>query len=193
MSKSTIILLVVLGVFGMYGCSTYNGLATQNQEVEAAWAKVQTQYQRRLDLIPNLVNTVQGAANFEKSTLTAVIEARSKATSIQLKADDITPENMAKFQEAQSQLSGALSRLMAVAENYPQLKATQNFSELQAQLEGTENRIAVERNNFNDIVKAFNQRVVTFPTNLLAGMFGFSKKGFFEADAAAQKAPTVKF
>ncbi len=193
MSKSTIILIAVLGIFGLYGCSTYNGLATQNQEVEAAWSKVQTQYQRRLDLIPNLVNTVKGAANFEKETLTGVIEARSKATSIQLKAEDLTPENMAKFQEAQSQLSGALSRLMAVAENYPQLKATQNFSELQAQLEGTENRIAVERNNFNDVVKSFNQKVVTFPTNLLAGMFGFSKRGFFEADAAAQKTPTVQF
>lgn len=193
MSKSTIILIAVLGIFGLYGCSTYNGLATQNQEVEAAWSKVQTQYQRRLDLIPNLVNTVKGAANFEKETLTGVIEARSKATSIQLKAEDLTPENMAKFQAAQSQLSGALSRLMAVAENYPQLKATQNFSELQAQLEGTENRIAVERNNFNDVVKSFNQKVVTFPTNLLAGMFGFTKRGFFEADAAAQKTPTVQF
>lgn len=193
MSKSTIILIAVLGIFGLYGCSTYNGLATQNQEVEAAWSKVQTQYQRRLDLIPNLVNTVKGAANFEKETLTGVIEARSKATSIQLKAEDLTPENMAKFQAAQSQLSGALSRLMAVAENYPQLKATQNFSELQAQLEGTENRIAVERNNFNDVVKTFNQKIVTFPTNLLAGMFGFTKRGFFEADAAAQKTPTVQF
>lgn len=193
MSRSTLILVVVLGLFGMYGCSTYNGLATKNQEVEAAWSKVQTQYQRRLDLIPNLVKTVQGVANFEKSTLTAVIDARANATKVSFTADQLTPENIQKFQEAQSQLNGSLSRLLAVAENYPQLKATQNFSELQAQLEGTENRIAVERNNFNEVVKGFNQGIVTFPTNLLAGMFGFQKKAYFEADAGAQKAPTVDF
>lgn len=193
MSKSTLIIVVVIALFGMYGCSTYNGLATRSQDVEAAWAKVQTQYQRRMDLIPNLVKTVQGVANFEKSTLQAVIEARSNATKVSFNADQLTPENIQKFQEAQSQLNGSLSRLLAVAENYPQLKATQNFSELQAQLEGTENRIAMERNNFNDVVKGFNQGIVTFPTNLLAGMFGFQKKGYFEADAGAQKVPTVDF
>ena len=136
---------------------------------------------------------MQGGAAIEKSTLQAVIEARSNATKVSFSADQLTPENIQKFQEAQSQLNGSLSRLLAVAENYPQLKATQNFSELQAQLEGTENRIAVERNNFNDVVKMFNQGIVTFPTNLLAGMFGFQKKGYFEADAGAQKAPTVDF
>ena len=193
MKKGTLAIVAILLLFGMYGCSSYNGLVGKDNNVQKLWADVQTQYQRRADLISTLVKTVQGAADFEKSTLTEVIQARASATQVKFEAKDLTPENMAKFQAAQSQLSGALSRLMAVAENYPQLKATQNFSELQAQLEGTENRIAVERNNFNDVVKTFNQKIVTFPTNLLAGMFGFTKRGFFEADAAAQKTPTVQF
>ncbi|MBB3836232.1 LemA protein [Runella defluvii] len=193
MSKTTLIVIVVLAIFGMYGCSTYNGLVSKDETVNNAWANVQSAYQRRADLIPNLVNTVKGAADFEKSTLTAVIEARSKATSIQLKPDQLTPENMQKFQAAQDQLSGSLSRLLVSVEQYPQLKANQNFLELQAQLEGTENRIKVERDRFNEVVKGYNQSVRTFPANIFAGMFGFAQKGYFEASQAAQTAPTVKF
>jgi LemA protein len=193
MSRNTIIFIVVAALLVFWGIGRYNGMTTENQNVKEAWAKIQTQYQRRADLLPNLIKTVQGVANFEKGTLEGVISARASATQIKLSADDLTPENMAKFQAAQSQLQGALSRLMAVSENYPQLKATQNFSELQAQLEGTENRIAVERNNFNEVVKGFNNKVVTFPGSLLAGIFGFKEKGFFEADASAQKVPVVDF
>jgi LemA protein len=177
----------------VYGRSSYNGLVQKDTTVENAWANVQTQYQRRADLIPNLVRTVQGAANFEKSTLQAVIEARSKATSVNLNADQLTPENIQKFQAAQDQLSGSLSRLLAVAENYPQLKATQNFSELQAQLEGTENRITVARNDFNGVATSYNQSVRSFPNNIFAGVFGFQRRGLFEASQAAQSAPTVQF
>ncbi len=176
----------------MYGCSTYNGLVSKDETVNNAWANVQSAYQRRADLIPNLVNTVKGAADFEKSTLTAVIEARAKATSIQLKPDELTPENIQKFQAAQEQLSGTLSRLLVSVEQYPQLKANQNFLELQAQLEGTENRIKVERDRFNEVVKDYNQSVRVFPANVFAGMFGFAQKGYF-ALVAAQTAPTVKF
>ena len=193
MSKTTIIVVVVLLLVGMYGCSTYNGLVGKDETVNGAWAKVQTQYQRRADLIPNLVNTVKGAADFEKNTLSAVMEARSKATSINLSPEQLTPENIQKFQAAQDQLSGTLSRLLAVAENYPNLKANQNFLDLQAQLEGTENRISVARNDFNDVVKDYNQSVRTFPAALFAGMFGFQAKGYFEASQAAQTAPSVKF
>ena len=193
MSRSLIIVVVIAIVLGMYGCSSYNGLVDKDTQVEKAWANVQTQYQRRSDLIPNLVRTVQGAANFEKGTLVAVQEARSKATGITLKADQLTPENIQKFQAAQDQLSGSLSRLLAVAENYPQLKATQNFSELQAQLEGTENRITVARNDFNGVATSYNQSVRSFPNNIFAGIFGFSRKGLFEASQAAQNAPTVQF
>lgn len=193
MSKTTLIVIVVLAIFGMYGCSTYNGLVSKDETVNNAWANVQSAYQRRADLIPNLVNTVKGAADFEKSTLTAVIEARSKATSIQLKPDQLTPENMQKFQAAQDQLSGTLSRLLVSVEQYPQLKANQNFLDLQAQLEGTENRIKVERDRFNEVVKEYNQSARTFPSNIFAGMFGFAQKGYFEASQAAQTAPTVKF
>ncbi len=193
MSKGLIIIVVLALVLGMYGCSSYNGLVTNDTNVQEKWAQVQTQYQRRADLIPNLVRTVQGAANFEKSTLTEVIQARSRATGINLTADQLTPENIKKFQAAQDQLSGSLSRLLAVAENYPQLKATQNFSELQAQLEGTENRIGVARNDFNGAVRAYNQSVRSFPNNIFAGIFGFAVKGFFEASQASQNAPTVQF
>lgn len=193
MSRTTIIVVVVLVLLGMYGCSSYNGLVQKDTQVENAWANVQTQYQRRADLIPNLVRTVQGAANFEKSTLTAVIQARANATSINLKADQLTPENIQKFQAAQDQLSGSLSRLLAVAESYPQLKATQNFSELQSQLEGTENRITVARNDFNGVATSYNQSVRSFPNNIFAGIFGFQRKGLFEASQAAQSAPTVQF
>lgn len=193
MSRTTIIVIVVLVLLGMYGCSSYNGLVQKDTQVENAWANVQTQYQRRADLIPNLVRTVQGAANFEKSTLTAVIQARANATGINLSADQLTPENIQKFQAAQDQLGGSLSRLLAVAESYPQLKATQNFSELQSQLEGTENRITVARNDFNGVATGYNQSVRSFPNNIFAGLFGFQRKGLFEASQAAQNAPTVQF
>ncbi len=193
MSRTLIIVVVVALILGMYGCSSYNGLVQNDTNVQEKWSQVQTQYQRRSDLIPNLVRTVQGAANFEKGTLVAVQEARSKATSINLSADQLTPENIQKFQAAQDQVSGSLSRLLAVAENYPNLKANQNFLELQAQLEGTENRIAVSRNDFNGSVKTYNQSVRSFPNNIFAGVFGFPVKGFFEASQAAQNAPTVQF
>jgi LemA protein len=193
MSRTLIIVVVVLALLGMYGCSSYNGLVQTDANVGEKWAQVQTQYQRRADLIPNLVKTVQGAANFEKSTLQAVIQARANATGINLNADQLTPENIKKFQAAQDQLSGSLSRLLAVAESYPQLRATQNFSDLQAQLEGTENRISVARNDFNGAVKSYNVSVRSFPNSIFAGIFGFAVKGFFEASAAAQNAPTVDF
>ena len=193
MSKGLLIGLGVAALLLFWGISVRNGMATENQEVEASWAKVQSAYQRRADLIPNLVKTVQGVANFEKSTLTDVINARASATQIKLDAKDLTPENMQKYQEAQSQLSGSLSRLMVVAESYPQLKATESFSELQSQLEGTENRIKEERDRFNDTVKGYNNKIVTFPNSLIAGFSGFTTKGYFEADTGASKAPTVDF
>ncbi|OWP64769.1 LemA family protein [Hymenobacter amundsenii] len=171
----------------------YNSMVTKDQAVKGQWANVQSSYQRRSDLIPNLVNTVKGAANFEKSTLTEVIEARAKATSVQLNADQLTPENLQKFQEAQSQVGAGLGRLLAVSENYPELKANANFQELQAQIEGTENRINVERNKFNGLVNDYNAYIKSFPNNLFAGVFGFAEKPYFEADAASQKAPTVQF
>ncbi|MDQ1087821.1 MULTISPECIES: LemA family protein [unclassified Siphonobacter] len=187
---ATIAIIVLIVIMG--GCS-YNGLVQQDESVNTAWSKVQSDYQRRADLIPNLVNTVKGAAEFEKSTLTDVVNARANATSVKFTADQLTPENIQRFQQAQSQLNGSLSRLLAVAENYPQLKANENFRDLQAQLEGTENRIKVSRNDFNDAVQSYNRKVRSFPTNVLAGMFGFSAKAYFEADAGAEKAPTVKF
>ncbi|MPR34470.1 LemA family protein [Salmonirosea aquatica] len=193
MSKSVIVIVIILLIGGMFGCSSYNGLVQKDETVNEAWSKVQSQYQRRADLIPNLVNTVKGAADFERGTLTDVINARAKATSIQLNADQLTPENMQKFQAAQDQLGGALSRLLVSVERYPDLKANQNFLELQAQLEGTENRIAVARNDFNTTVKDYNQSVRTFPNAIFAGIFGFHVKGFFEASQAAQNAPTVQF
>ncbi|PQA58514.1 LemA family protein [Siphonobacter curvatus] len=183
-----IIILVVL----MGGCS-YNGLVQQDENVKTAWGKVQSDYQRRADLIPNLVATVKGAANFEQKTLTDVVNARANATSIKFTADQLTPENIQRFQEAQSQLNGSLSRLLAVAENYPQLRASDSFRDLQAQIEGTENRIKVSRNDFNDAVKQYNQKVRSFPTNVLSGMFGFSTKAYFESDPGTEKAPKVQF
>ncbi len=193
MSKSIIVIVILLLVGGMFGCSSYNGLVQKDENVNEEWAKVQSQYQRRADLIPNLVNTVKGAADFERGTLTDVIEARAKATSTQVNVDDLSPENIQKFQAAQDQLSGALSRLLVSVERYPDLKANQNFLELQAQLEGTENRITVARNDFNAVVNEYNQSVRTFPNAIFAGMFGFDRKGFFEASQAAQNAPTVTF
>lgn len=189
---SWIVLGVVLLLF-VGGCNSYNGMVTKEEMVKKAWGQVENVYQRRMDLIPNLVNTVKGAANFEQSTLEKVIQARANATSVKIDASNLSPEMMQKFQAAQGELSSALSRLMAVAEAYPDLKATQNFSELQAQLEGTENRIATERGKFNEVVQDYNSSIRRFPANIFAGMFGFSQKGYFEADKGAEKAPSVDF
>lgn len=185
--------LLVVFVAGSLTSCGYNDIVTKQEAVTGAWSQVQNVYQRRADLIPNLVNTVKGAANFEQKTLTDVMEARAKATQITIKADDLTPEKVAQYQQAQQGLSSALGRLLAVSENYPQLKANQNFLELQNQLEGTENRITVERMKFNETVQDYNTYIQKFPTNLTAKMFDFGKKGYFEAEAAAQKAPTVQF
>ncbi|QMU26791.1 LemA family protein [Adhaeribacter radiodurans] len=171
----------------------YNDMVAKDENVAGKWAQVQNAYQRRADLVPNLVNTVKGAANFEQKTLTDVTEARSQATRIQLKPEDLTPENIQKFQAAQAQLSGSLSRLLATVESYPQLKANQNFLELQAQLEGTENRISVERMNFNNAVQDYNTYIRSFPRNIFAGWFGFERKTPFAADPNAQRAPAVTF
>ena len=180
-------------MLGVWGCNGYNGLKTADQSVKKVWSNVETNYQRRADLVANLVNTVKGAANFEQETLTKLVEARAKATSINLTADQLTPENMAKFQQAQSQMSGALSRLLVVVENYPDLKANQNFLQLQGSLEGIENDVRNSRKNFNDAVNTYNTKVRSFPMNMLSGIFGFSKKEGFKADEGAEKAPKVEF
>lgn len=196
MNKGTIILLAIVAavvLLLMSGCGSYNNMVTKQEGTTKAWANVQSAYQRRLDLIPNLVATVKGAANFEQQTLTAVIEARAKATQITVDPEKLTPESLQKFQSSQGELSQALGRLMMVSEQYPQLRATQNFSELQSQIEGTENRIKVERDNFNVAVNDYNSYIRKFPQVLFAGILGFDKKGYFEADAAAAKAPEVKF
>jgi len=196
MKKGYLILLVILGLLMIGGCMTCNvqrTLVSTDEAVKSKWGEVQNQYQRRSDLVPNLVNTVKGAANFEKSTLEAVVSARARATSIQVNPDDLTPEKMQEFQQAQGQLSAALGRLLMVTENYPELKANQNFLSLQDQLEGTENRITVARKSFNDAVQQYNITVRTFPNNIFAAMLGFGIKGMFEAEEAAQKAPTVEF
>lgn len=188
-----IIIIAAILLIGGCGCNGYNRMVSLDENVKAKWGTVQSNYQRRADLIPNLVNTVKGAANFEQETLTKVIEARAKATSVNINPGELTPENLQKFQAAQSELSGALSRLLVTVERYPELKANQNFLDLQKQLEGTENRIAVSRNDFNTSVQEYNQVVRRFPNNLFAGMFGFAVKQPFEAEAGAQKAPEVKF
>ncbi|HTX87987.1 MAG TPA: LemA family protein [Bacteroidales bacterium] len=186
-----IVLIIILAV--AWGTRVYNNLVNKEETVNQQWANVENVYQRRADLIPNLVETVKGAANFEKSTLTAVIEARAKATSVQINPKNLDEASLAKFQEAQDGLSSALARLMVVVENYPQLKATQNFSDLQAQLEGTENRITVERRNFNEVAQAYNAYVRRFPVNIIAGMSGFTQKAYFKSQPGAEKAPGVKF
>lgn len=168
-------------------------MVSKSEAVQGQWAQVENVYQRRADLIPNLVNTVKGYANFEKSTLTAVIEARSKATSINVTADDLSPDNIAKFQAAQSQLSGALSKLLVTVERYPELKANQNFLELQAQLEGSENRITVERKRFNDVTRDYNTYIKQFPRVIYASWFDFEKKGYFQSDEGADVVPKVEF
>lgn len=195
--KKLLIPILILAVVGIYmytkAVGTYNQFVQTEEQINGQWAEVQTQYQRRADLIPNLVNTVKGYADFEQETLTGVIEARAKATSVNVDASDLTPEKLAQFQQAQDQLSGALSRLLVTVERYPDLKANQNFLELQAQLEGTENRIAVARRNFNESVQAYNANLRTFPNNIFAGWYGFEAKGYFEAAAGSENAPTVQF
>lgn len=196
-STGAIVLIVILLLIGFGGCagvSTYNRLVSLDENVERSWGDVETQYQRRADLIPNLVNTVKGAANFEQETLEAVTNARARATSINLSADDLNdPAKMQQFQEAQSELGRSLGRLLVVAENYPQLQATQAFRDLQAQLEGTENRITVARRDYNNTVQSYNTSVRSFPANIMAGMFGFGRRTPFEADPGTERAPEVAF
>lgn len=191
------IVFVVVGVLILFvafsGCSGYNNLVKMDEDVKTKWNQVETQYQRRSDLIPNLVSTVKGAAKFEQTTLTQVIEARSKATQVTVDPTKLTAENIGKFQAAQGEVSQALGRLMVLTENYPQLRATQQFSDLSAQLEGTENRIATARRDFNESVQVFNTQVRSFPNNLTAGIFGFSAKAGFKADVGAENAPKVQF
>lgn len=196
MNSRNLILIVVLAIIlilGGCGCSGYNSMVTLDENVKAKWANVQSDYQRRNDLIPNLVNTVKGAANFEQETLTRLVEARAKATSVQIDPTNLTPEKLAEFQQAQAGVNSALGRLLAVVENYPDLKANQNFMDLQKQLEGTENRIKVSRNDFNTAVQDYNATVRKFPNNVFAGLFGFKVKDGFKADPGAEKAPEVKF
>jgi LemA protein len=196
MKKGTIILLSVLAVLLLLvfnGCGSYNSMVTKQEMVSKAWGQVENVYQRRMDLIPNLVNTVKGAANFESSTLEKVIAARASATQVKIDPDKLTPENIEKYQAAQGQISQALGKLLMITENYPQLRATESFRDLQSQLEGTENRITVERQKFNEIVQDYNSYVRKFPQVIYAGWFGFEKKGYFEADKGAEKAPEVKF
>ena len=189
------IVLNIVALFAVLSFSScgYNSMVKLDEQVTSQWAQVENVYQRRVDLIPNLESTVKGAANFEKETLTQVIEARAKATSVNVDPTKLTPESIAQFQAAQGQLSQSLGRLLATVEAYPELKANQNFLELQAQLEGTENRITVERQKFNTVTQEYNSTIRTFPNNLTAGMFGFKAKGYFQAEAGANKAPKVEF
>ena len=193
MKSGVLILLAIVVVLGFIGCNGYNGLVKQDEAVKRAWNNVQTEYQNRSDLVGNLVNTVKGAANFEQNTLTAVVEARAKATSVNINADNLTPEKVAEFQAAQGQLSGALSRLLATVEAYPTLRATENFTKLQGQLEGIENNIKNSRKVFNDEINTYNTKVRSFPMNILGGLFGFHAKEGFKADAGAEKKVDVNF
>lgn len=194
MKIKTIIGLGVIALLVFMGIGKYNTLVEEEQNVEQSWAQVENQYQRRADLVPNLVNTVKGAADFEQETLTDVVEARSRATSIEVSADDLNdPQQVQQFQEAQEQLSGALSRLLVTVEDYPEIKANENFRDLQVQLEGTENRISTERQRYNESVQVYNTTVRSFPNNLFAGLFGFDQKAYFEADEGAQEVPDVTF
>lgn len=183
----------ILAILVLIAVGGYNSLVTQREGVNKTFSNLQTQYQRRADLIPNLVNTVQGAANFEKSTLTDVTNARARATSIQIDPSKATPEQLVEYQQAQGQLSQALGRLLAVTENYPDLRAVATFQDLQAQLEGTENRIAVARKDYNDAAAAYNARVQRFPTSLTAALFGFKQFPYFQAEAGSERAPSVDF
>ena len=196
MKKGTIALIVVVVLILLGGCSAgraYNKMVTMEEGINKSWANVETQYQRRADLIPNLVNTVKGYAAHEQETLDQVIEARSRATQVTLNAEDITPDRLQQYQQAQGEVSQALGRLMMIAENYPDLKANQNFMELQAQLEGTENRISVARKDFNDASMAYNSYIRKFPANIIAGIFGFDTKSYFEAAEGTDRAPEVNF
>ena len=196
MKKFLIVVIVLVavgvGIFA-WGVSKYNGLVEKQESVETAWAQVENVYQRRMDLVPNLVNTVKGYAKHEKETLDAVMNARAKATQMTVDVDDLSEENIRKFQEAQGELQQAMGRLMMITENYPDLKANENFLTLQSQLEGTENRITVERQKFNETAKVYNTAVRKFPTSIIASMCDFEKKGYFEAQEGAEKAPVVEF
>ena len=193
MKRNTIIIIAAIVAIVGYCMSSYNSLVGQDEAVGTAWSNVENQYQRRVDLIPNLVNTVKGYASHEKETFEAVVSARVKATQTTVDIDDLTPEKIAAYQKAQGELGSALGRLLAITENYPELKANENFKELQAQLEGTENRISTERHKFNEVAKTYNTSIRRFPKNIIASMFGFEKRPYFEAQEGAEKAPEVKF
>ena len=193
MKKSTIIIIAVAVLAVVWGITGYNGLVSMDEGVQTKWADVETQYQRRADLIPNLVNTVKGYAAHESETLQAVVEARAKATSVNIDPTNMSAEQIANFQKAQDGVSSALSRLLVTVEKYPDLKANENFKELQAQLEGTENRISVARRDYNEAARKYNTTLRSFPKNILAGMFGFEKKAYFEAQEGSEQAPTVQF
>lgn len=193
MKKSTIIIIAVAALVAVWGISSYNGLVSMDEGVQNKWADVETQYQRRADLIPNLVNTVKGYAAHESETLQAVVDARAKATSVNIDPSNMSAEQIANFQKAQDGVSSALSRLLVTVEKYPDLKANENFKELQAQLEGTENRISVARRDYNESARKYNTTLRSFPKNILAGMFGFEKKAYFEAQEGSEQAPTVQF
>jgi len=193
MKKTVLVIVGVLVLFTALSSCGYNNLVKLDEDVKAKWNQVETQYQRRADLIPNLVNTVKGAAKFEQTTLTQVTEARAKATQVTIDPDKLTPENIEKYQAAQGQVSQALGRLLMVTENYPELKATEQFRDVSAELAGTENRIGVARKDFNESVQTYNVKVRSFPNNITAGLFGFSQKAGFKAEAGAEKAPKVEF
>jgi LemA protein len=193
MKKSTIIVIALVAIVAIWAVSGYNSLVKMDESVSTAWSNVENQYQRRADLIPNLVNTVKGYAAHEKETLEAVMSARSKATQMTVNAENLTPEKLQEYQKAQGEIGAALGRLLAITEAYPDLKANENFKELQAQLEGTENRISVERRNFNEVARSYNTAVRTFPKTIIASMFGFDKRPYFEAEEGANKAPEVQF
>ncbi|WP_018631081.1 LemA family protein [Niabella aurantiaca] len=193
MKGVTLIIVILLVILGFMGCKGYNGLVREQENVNKAWNNVQSEYQKRNDLVGNLVETVKGAANFEKSTLTDVINARAKATSVQVNPENLTPEKLAEFQAAQGQMTSALGRLLVTVEAYPELKANQNFLQLQGQLEGIENDIRASRQTFNTAVNGYNVKVRSFPMNILGGIFGFHAKEGFKADPDADKAPKVKF
>ncbi len=191
--KKSYIALIALAAVVLYGVSTYNGMVTLDEHVSTSWSNVESQYQRRSDLIPNLVATVKGYASHEKGTLESVISARAEATQTKIDISNATPEQLANFQKAQSSLSSALSRLMAVSEAYPDLKANENFKELQAQLEGTENRITVARKEFNSAARSYNTEIRQFPGSIVANVFGFTTRAYFEAEEGAEKSPDVQF
>ncbi|WP_278818239.1 LemA family protein [Leyella stercorea] len=192
-NKGLIITVVVIALVAIWGISSYNGLVSMDENVSNQWANVETQYQRRSDLIPNLVNTVKGYAKHESETLESVMAARSQATQVKIDPSNCTPQQLAAYQKAQGDVTTALGKLLAITENYPDLKANQNFLELQSQLEGTENRINVARKDFNDTAKKYNTSLRRFPRNIIASMFGFEKRNYFEAEAGAEKAPKVEF